>query len=69
MDELLRQSARLLGIESFKEKQVSGKDTFVSLPTGYGKSLIYASLPYIFDQKKGMFLNIIWVALLLCTIM
>ena len=75
MDELLRQSARLLGIESFKEKQVeaitsfvSGKDTFVSLPTGYGKSLIYASLPYIFDQKKGMFLNIIWVALLLCTI-
>ena len=62
MDELLRQSARLLGIESFKEKQVeaitsfvSGKDTFVSLPTGYGKSLIYASLPYIFDQKKVCF--------------
>ena len=44
MDELLRQSARLLGIESFKEKQVEAITSFVSgkdtLPTGYGKSHI-----------------------------
>ena len=40
-----------------KEKQkeairsiLSGKDTFVSLPTGYGKSLIYAALPLTFDR-------------------
>ena len=50
--------AQLLGYGSgFKEKQeeaiwsiLSGKDTFVSLPTGYGKSLIYAALPLIFDR-------------------
>ena len=43
-----------------KEKQieaidsfVTGKDVFVSLPTGYGKSIIYASLPLVFDIVKG----------------
>lgn len=43
-----------------KEKQieaidsfVKGKDVFVSLPTGYGKSIIYASLPLVFDIVKG----------------
>ena len=46
----------------FKDKQLeallafmSGKDTFVSLPTGYGKSLIYALLPSAFDNLKGFF--------------
>ena len=28
---------------------MSGKDTFVSLPTGYGKFAIYAVLPLAFD--------------------
>ena len=28
---------------------VSGRDVFVSLPTGYGKSIHYASLPFVFD--------------------
>ena len=55
--------AKLFGVGSFKDKQieafkafVSGKDTFVSLPTGYGKSVIYAALPIIFDRlliRKG----------------
>lgn len=36
-------------IEAF----VSGKDTFVALPTGYGKSIIYALLPSIFDKLRG----------------
>ena len=41
----------------FKEKQiqaiksiVSGKDTFVVLPTGYGKTKIYAHLPEIYKH-------------------
>ena len=44
-----------------KEKQleamtafVKGNDVFVSLPTGYGKSIIYALLPEVFDQIRGM---------------
>ena len=32
---------------------MSGRDTFVSLPTGYGKSIIYAALPLIFDRVLG----------------
>ena len=32
---------------------VNGHDTYVSLPTGYGKSTVYATLPYIFDKIRG----------------
>ena len=44
-----------LGFAELKEKQkeavvafVSGKDVFVSLPTGYGK-LCYVCLPFLFN--------------------
>ena len=54
-------SAKQLGFEKVKKKQleavcafVQGHDTFVSLPTGYGKSTIYAILPYVFDKLKGI---------------
>ena len=52
----------------FKEKQLSaiksiveGNDTFVVLPTGYGKSKIYMHLPEIFEfveKQKGTVLVI-----------
>ena len=35
--------------ESAVKSFVSGKDVFVSLPTGYGKSFCYSCLPWVFD--------------------
>ena len=50
-----------MGLRPLKPKQlealqtfVSGKDTFVALPTGYGKSVIFAMLPLMFDNMLGM---------------
>ena len=57
----LEESVAALGLTSLKEYQrkaiaafVSGSDVFVALPTGYGKSVIYAILPVLFDKVKGM---------------
>jgi len=33
---------------------MSGRDSFVVLPTGYGKSVIFAVLPLLFDKMLGM---------------
>ena len=57
--EAITEGAKAFGL-ALKDKQieaitafVEGQDTFVSLPTGYGKSIIYAILPSVFDRLKG----------------
>lgn len=57
---IITESAKLLGYDQLKDKQVEsievfvgGSDAFVSLPTGYGKSVIYAVLPIVFDTLHG----------------
>ena len=60
LPQIISEAAKAIGIQSLKDKQleaitafVNGHDTFVSLPTGYGKSTVYATLPYIFDKIRG----------------
>jgi len=57
LDEAVKEAS----FASLKTKQeealkvfISGKDTFVALPTGYGKSIIFAILPSVFNKLKGM---------------
>ena len=62
LKQIITESGMRLGYESLKEKQLEPvsmflqwNDTFISLPTGYGKSTIYAVLPHAFDSIRGRF--------------
>ena len=57
----IKEAMNAIGLTELKEKQkeaitmfVQGHDTFVVLPTGYGKSIIYGILPLVFDKLKGI---------------
>ena len=36
------------------EAMLDGRGTFVWLLTGYGKSLCYKALPFMFDHRQGL---------------
>ena len=62
VEKALDDAVRFSGLLYLKDKQkesiltfLGGNDVFVSLPTGYGKSLIYGILPVAFDFLKGKF--------------
>ena len=59
LEKIIKESGSRLGYGELISEQmkailsfVQGNDTFVALPTGYGKSLIYAVLPYVFDIAR-----------------
>ena len=48
LPQIISEAAKAIGIQSLKDKHleaitafVNGHDTFVSLPTGYGKSTVF----------------------------
>ena len=64
-EDAIAKAITLIGISGLKEHQkkallcfISGNDTFVSLPTGYGKSIIYGILPIVFDLLLGILVAI-----------
>ncbi len=63
MQDTIKAAAQMIAIETLKPKQVQavepfvdGHDVFVSLPTGYGNSVIYSVLPGTFDLIRGMYI-------------
>ena len=58
--DIIKQSGLKLGFQKLLDKQVQAvssfvndNDVFVSLPSGYGKSTVYAMLPFVFDEIRG----------------
>uniref|UniRef100_A0A1X7VWK6 DEAD/DEAH-box helicase domain-containing protein n=1 Tax=Amphimedon queenslandica TaxID=400682 RepID=A0A1X7VWK6_AMPQE len=60
LEEMVTGTASKPGI-TLKEMQMQAimhfirhRDTIVALPTGYGKSMIYGCLPFLFDSLRGL---------------
>lgn len=71
VDKAIVEVSNDLGL-TLKEKQREaikgfclGRDVFVGLPTGYGKSIIFATIPLIFDKVKGLEADIVFSTLLI----
>ena len=56
---MITEVTHLMNLDPLKPKQTeSRKDTFVALPTGYGKSIIFGVLPLLFDKMLGRFITV-----------
>ena len=53
VQDIIKAVAQMIGIETAVEAFVNDHDPSISLPTGYGKSVIYAVLPGTFDPIRG----------------
>ena len=60
LEQAISEAAEKLGFQQLKPKQseavkafVEGRDVFVSLLTGYRKSIIYGILPIVYDKIRG----------------
>ena len=59
MEEALVSALHKLRFDTLRKEQdrvvkafISGQDVFAGLTTGYGKSLCFALLPYVFDSLR-----------------
>ena len=62
----IQEAVRKMGLEDLKEKQnetvtafLRGSDVFLTVPTGYGKSIVFGVLPYAFDFMRGKHIKLI----------
>ena len=70
IDSISEEVVRSLGYHSLKQEHrlvissfVSGNDMFAVLPTGFGKTLCFACLPYIFNVLLGSESSIVVVVM------
>ena len=62
VDAVISKAAEKFGVSELREKQyeavrafLCGNDVFLTVPTGYGKSIVYGILPFAFDIMKGKY--------------